>query len=196
MSSGLIFSSALLMVLRLRVMSAIERMSTFQDFTPVSYALKLFLDIDLTVTHAAHKFSALIGILFCGHFIKFALFALHTVTENRERFVTREQFGFTRLVNSIIEPTLLAAFFLLAVALINGQIDAMLETSARYVLYQRSRASSEKKLIKELQIYSKTGGFTFNVFDFPVRVSTLSKIVALGTSLYIVLLRFKRWGII
>ncbi len=96
----------------------------------------------------------------------------------------------------IIHPCSVCLILLTMVALINDKVDVLIKTIARFTLFKRTKATHDKKLIKEMQIYAKTGSFTFNIFDHPICFSTISKIVALGVSLYIILLRFKRWGII
>jgi len=65
-----------------------------------------------------------------------------------------------------------------------------------YSLRQRSKPQHDKKLVKELQTYSKNGDFDFRLYGFAVTLSTVWKLVAVSVSTYILLLRFKRWGII
>ncbi len=49
--------------------------------------------MDLVLSHASHKYASLMGSYFVGYFLKFALCAISIVTENHEKFVTRDQFG-------------------------------------------------------------------------------------------------------
>lgn len=136
------------------------------------------------------------GAYFFTHFLDFALNAVGKVTENKERFVTKEQFGVDQILDAVIIPAVICLFLLLSVAVVNNRVDDLLKTCATFSLFQRTKETQDKKLIKELHMYTKSGNFTFNIFDHPVKLSTVSKIIALSVSMYIILLRFKRWGII
>lgn len=136
------------------------------------------------------------GLYFFCFFLQFCLSAVSIVTENKEKFVTREQFGFNQTVDSIIVPVAVCLTLLFSVASINSNVDDLLKTCSIFSLFQRTKASQDKKLLKELHMYTKSGNYTFAIFDHPVHFSTVTKLIALSISMYIFLLRFKRWGII
>jgi hypothetical protein len=96
----------------------------------------------------------------------------------------------------VIQPGLAALFLLVAVGVLNQEVEYLLKVCARFSLRQRSKPHYDKKLVKELQTYAKNGDFEFRVHGFAVTLSTVWKLVAVCISTYILLLRFKRWGII
>jgi len=196
-SVGICLFAVLVRVLRLKASSTYELLTTYEDQTSVARALKRFIDIDICVSHASHKYSFQILIIFLGFFLKFLLCALYHVTENvKEKFVSRTQFGPAQILDMLVQPGMVCVFGLVILGQLNQEIDDLIHATARFALRQRSKPKHDRKLIKEFQTYVKYGVFYFRIYGFVCYLSTASKFVAVAFSTYILLLRFKRWGIL
>jgi len=194
---GITVITALLGVFQVRVLSAARALTVDEETTSVEQAIRRLIDLDITVSHAAHKYTRDMATVWVSFLLKFLLSAVYQVTSNaKDRFVSREQFGLAAAIDMVIQPGLAALFLLVAVGVLNQEVEYLLKVCARFSLRQRSKPHYDKKLVKELQTYAKNGDFEFRVHGFAVTLSTVWKLVAVCISTYILLLRFKRWGII
>ncbi len=194
---GIALFSALVRILRIRAHAVHRLLTVGEETTPVAQALRRFIDLDITISHASHKATGNVVTIFLGFFLKFILSALFHVTENvKERFVSRTQFGPAQIIDMVIQPGMICIFILMCVGTLNQEIDTLIHVSARYALRQRSKPRHDRKLIKEFQTYVKHGDFYFRLYGFTAFLSTVWKFIAVSFSAYILLLRFKRWGIL
>jgi len=193
---GVAVISLLLMVLKDRVRLA-HRCMAMDDNTTVENAIRRLIDLDITLSHAAHKFSGNTVLILLGFMLKFLLCAFYHVSENNKTgFVGSAQPGRTELLDMIVQPGAVCIYLLIMLGSLNQQVEYLVKICARFTLRQRSKPRHDKKLVRDLQTYSKNGDFYFRIYGFAVTLSTVWKTLAVCVSTYILLLRFKRWGII
>jgi len=76
---GITVISALLSVFQVRVLSAARALTVEEETTSVEQAIRRLIDLDITVSHAAHKYARDMAIVLLSFILKFFLSAVYQV---------------------------------------------------------------------------------------------------------------------
>ncbi len=192
---GVVAVVALLAALRARVRAASRALTVDEAQTSAEEAVRRLLDADITIAHAAHKFASDAALVAIAFGLKFLLCALAQVTANaKERLIARA--GPAGALDMVVQPVLVCLGLLLAAGALNADVDYLTRACGRFTLRHRALDRRDGKLAKALQAHAKGGELEFCLQGVAVRPGAAWKVLALGVSTYILLLRFKRWGII